>query len=161
MPTVSRVEETQPNSNPTLAHDEPVGSGVTAASHRFISVDSEWFKLLEAAARGGRCKQRGAGACADVRGASRVGEWNGCAAAASAAAAAAASRGYQRVTLAVRLLGLEMQHPSAQKEVTLLWCKQEVVCDVCAAAARPVCATPDTLLLQHVMAAICSLCRRK
>ena len=151
---MSRVEETQPNSNPTLAHDKPVGSGVTASSHSFISVDSEWFKLLEAAARGGRYKQRGAGACADVRGASRVGEWNGC-------AAAAASRGYQRVMLSVRLLGVEMQHPSAQKVVTLLWCKQEVVCDVCSAAARPVCAAPDTSLLQHVMAAICSLCRRK
>jgi len=140
---------------------------MNAASHSFISVDSEWFKWLEEA-RGGRCKQRGAVVWADVRGASLVGEWNGCAAAvaaaavaaavaaaaaaavaaavaaaaaaavaaaavaaAAAAAAAVASRGYQLVTLAVRLLGVEMQHPSAQKDVTLLWCKKEVVCDVC------------------------------
>ncbi len=95
---------------------------MTTASHSFISLDSEGFKWLEAAAMEGRCKQRGAVAWADVRGASLVGEWNGC------AAAAAASRGYQRVTFAVRLLGVEMQHPSAQKDATLLWCKKEVVC---------------------------------
>ena len=65
-----------------------------------------------------------------------MGQWNGC-------AAAAAARGCERVTLAARLLGVEMQHPGVEKDVTVLWCKNEVERDVSAAAARPVCAAPD------------------
>jgi hypothetical protein len=65
----------------------------------------------------------------------------------SYAAAAAASHGYWLVTLAARLLGVEMQHPGVEQNVTVLWCKNEVERDVVAAAARPVCAPP------HVAAA--------
>ena len=103
-------------------------------------MNSEGFKWFEATASGGQGSQRGAVAWADVRGAARVGQWNGC-------AAAAAARGCERVTLAARLLGVEMQHPGVEKDVTVLWCKNEVERDVGAAAARPVCAAP------HVAAA--------
>ena len=103
---------------------------MTAAFHRFIIVNSEGFKWFEATASGGQGSQRGAVAWADVRGAARVGQWNGC-------AAAAAARGCERVTLAARLLGVEMQHPGVEKDVTVLWCKNEVERDVGAAAARP------------------------
>ena len=40
-----------------------------------------------------------------------------------------------------------MQHTGVEKDVTVLWCKNEVERDVNAAAARPVCAPP------HVAAA--------
>jgi hypothetical protein len=64
-----------------------------------------------------------------------VGEWNGCTAAAAAAAAAAtaaaaAPPGCGRVTLAARLLGVEVQQPGVDKDVTVLWCKNEVERDV-------------------------------
>ena len=57
-----------------------------------------------------------------------MGEWNGCTAAAAAAAAAAvaASPSCGRVTLAARLLGVEMQHPGVDTDVTVLWCENEV-----------------------------------
>ena len=50
---------------------------MTSAFHRFIIVNSEGFKWFEATASGGQGRQRGAVAWADVRGAARVGEWNG------------------------------------------------------------------------------------
>ena len=36
-----------------------------------------------------------------------------------------------------------MRHPGVDKDVTVLWCKNEVERDVGAAAARHVCAAPD------------------
>ena len=50
---------------------------MTSAYHRFIIVNSEGFKWFEATVSGGQGRQRGAVAWADVRGAARVGEWNG------------------------------------------------------------------------------------
>ena len=54
--------------------------GVTFLALRFISIGAEAFKWFEAAS-GVMGAQRGAICWADVRGAARVGEWNGCAAA--------------------------------------------------------------------------------
>jgi hypothetical protein len=64
------------------------------------------------------------------------------------------------LTLAGRLFGLEMQHPGVEKDVTVLWCKSAAERDV--GALSSACANPLlTLLLQDMLAAINSFCRRK
>ena len=112
---------------------------MTCFARRFISVSSEGFQWFEVTLSGGQGTQRGAIAWADVRGAARVGDWNGC------AAARFAPRGCRVLTLAGRLFGAEMQHPGVEKDVTVLWCKSAAERDVGALSSR---------LLQI----ICSLC---
>jgi len=94
------------------------------------------------------CSERGPGRAARCY---RVGRRAGC-----------CSRwGLERVlTLAGRLLGVEMQHPGVEKDVTVLWCKSAAERDV--GALSSACANPLlTLLLQDMLAAINSFCRRK
>ena len=103
---------------------------VTCFAHRFISVSREGFQWFEVTLSGGQGTQRGAIAWADVRGAARVGDWNGC------AAARFAPRGCRLLTLAGRLFGAEMQHPGVEKDVTVLWCKSAAERDVGALSSR-------------------------
>ena len=127
---------------------------MTCFAHRFISVSSEGFQWFEVTLSGGQGTQRGTIAWADVRGAARVGDWNGC------AAARFAPRGCRVLTLAGRLFGAEMQHPGVEKDVTVLWCKSAAERDV--GYCLPAFANHLlTLLLQDLLAAINSFCRRK
>ena len=127
---------------------------MTCFARRFISVIAEGFKWFEVALSGGQGAPRGAIAWADVRGAARVGDWNGC------AAACVGRRACRVLTLAGRLFGVEMQHPGVEKDVTVLWCKSAAERDV--GALPSACAHPLlTLLLQDMLAAINSFCRRK
>ena len=127
---------------------------MTCFARRFISVGAEGFKWFEVALSGGQGAPRGAIAWADVRGAARAGDWNGC------AAACVGRRACRVLTLAGRLFGVEMQHPGVEKDVTVLWCKSAAERDV--GALSSACANPLlTLLLQDMLAAINSFCRRK
>ena len=102
--------------------------GVTFLALRFISIGAEAFKWFEAAS-GVMGAQRGAICWADVRGAARVGEWNGC------AAACCLPLELRLLTIAARLFGVEMQHPGVEKDVTVLWCRSASERDVSATAA--------------------------
>jgi hypothetical protein len=76
---------------------------------RFISISPDGFKWFEISANGGQGKQLGCVAWAQVRGAARVGEWNG-------------------------LFGVEIVHPGVEKNVTVLWCNIELQRDEVVAA---------------------------
>ena len=102
---------------------------MTCFARRFINVSAEGFKWFEVALSGGQGAPRGAIAWADVRGAARVGDWNGC------AAACVGRRACRVLTLAGRLFGVEMQHPGVEKDVTVLWCTSAAQRDVGATAA--------------------------
>jgi hypothetical protein len=93
-------------------------------------VSGQGFQWFEVTLSEGQGTQRGAIAWADVRGATRVGDWNGC------AAARFAPRGCRVLTLAGRLFGAEMQHPGVEKDVTVLWCKSAAERDVGALSSR-------------------------
>jgi hypothetical protein len=72
-----------------------------ASACRFIIFDAEGFKWFEVAPGGGAGKLRDAVAWLQVRGAARVGEWDG-------------------------LFGVEISHPGVKGDVSILWCVTEV-----------------------------------
>jgi hypothetical protein len=67
---------------------------------RFITINAEGFKWFELSC-GHAGVLRGHVTWTQVRGAARVGEWNG-------------------------LFGVEMRHPGVEKDVTIVWCESEV-----------------------------------
>ena len=62
--------------------------------------DAEGFKRYEVAPGGGAGRLRGALVWAQVRGAARLGEWNG-------------------------MFGVEIVHPGVKSDVSILWCATE------------------------------------
>jgi hypothetical protein len=95
------------------------------------------MKRYEVSPTGGQGRQRGVVNLANVRGASRVGEWKECV----AAAAAVEQRAHWFVTLACRLFGVDIQHPGVKNDRTVLWCSSELERDV--SAAHAFCAARD------------------
>jgi hypothetical protein len=72
-----------------------------ASACRFIIFDAEGFKWYEVAVGGGAGKLRDAVAWTQVRGAARVGEWDG-------------------------LFGVEISHPGVKGDVSILWCATQL-----------------------------------
>jgi hypothetical protein len=80
-----------------------------ACASRYIIFDEEGFKWFHVAPGGGAGKLRGAVSWAQVRGAARVGEWNG-------------------------RFGAQILHPGVKEDVSILWCKTEMQRDEVVAA---------------------------
>ena len=72
-----------------------------ASACRFVIFDAEGIKRFEVAPGGGAGKLRGVVKWTQVRGAARVGEWDG-------------------------RFGVEISHPVVKGDVSILWCDTEV-----------------------------------